>query len=83
MKKSVLLFQALRVGFGRATGPSVYIEPQQRFETYLAAEMSQKNVVTGQTKATYVLKPAPVEVKSESINGRQDRALFICLLRRD
>lgn len=60
--------------------PSVYIEPQQGFETYLAAAINKKNVpidvVTDASKATYVLKSAPVEVKSESTGGKIARCLF-------
>ena len=66
--------------FAQLARPTVYIEPQQGFETYLAAAMSKKNVpvdvVTDQTKATYVLKAAPVEVKSESTGGKIARCLF-------
>lgn len=82
MKKAVflsLLFFA-SASFAQLARPSVYIEPQQGFETYLAAAMSKKNVqvdvVTDQTKATYVLKSAPVEVKSESTGGKIARCLF-------
>lgn len=82
MKKSVLLFVLFVVStsFAQLARPTVYIEPQQGFETYLAAAMSKKNVpvdvVTDQTKATYVLKSAPVEVKSESTGGKIARCLF-------
>lgn len=82
MQKSVLLFVLFVVStsFAQLARPTVYIEPQQGFETYLAAAMSKKNVpvdvVTDQTKATYVLKSAPVEVKSESTGGKIARCLF-------
>jgi hypothetical protein len=60
--------------------PTVYIEPQQGFETYLAAAINKKNVpvdvVADPTKANYVLKSAPVEVKSESTGGKIARCLF-------
>src|SRR5579863_1143619 len=66
--------------FAQQTRPTVYIEPQQGFETYLAAAISKKSVpvdvVTDQSKATYVLKSAPVEVKSESTGGKIARCLF-------
>jgi hypothetical protein len=59
---------------------TVYIEPQQGFETYIAAAIIKKSVpvdvVTDQTKATYVLKSVPVEVKSESTGGKVARCLF-------
>ena len=48
--------------FAQLARPTVYIEPQQGFETYLAAAMTKKSVpvdvVTDQTKATYVLRSA-------------------------
>jgi len=60
--------------------PSVYIEPQNGFETYIAAAISKKqvpvDVVTDQTKATYVLKSAPIEIKTESTGGKIARCLF-------
>jgi hypothetical protein len=66
--------------FAQSARPTVFIEPQQGFETYLAAAMSKKNVpvdvVTDQTKATYVLRAAPVEIKAESTGGKIARCLF-------
>jgi hypothetical protein len=66
--------------FAQLARPTVFIEPQQGFETYLAAAVSKKNVpvdvVTDQTKATYVLRAAPVEVKAESTGGKIARCLF-------
>lgn len=60
--------------------PAVYIEPQNGFETYLAAAISKKNVpvdvVTDQARANYVLKAAPVEIKTESTGGKIARCLF-------
>lgn len=60
--------------------PTVYIEPQNGFETYLAAAIAKKSVpvgvVTDPTKATYVLKSAPVQVKQESTGGKIARCLF-------
>ena len=60
--------------------PSVYIEPQNGFETYLAAAIAKKHVpvdvVTDAKKATYVLKAAPVEIKQESTGGKIARCLF-------
>jgi len=46
MKKVVfilMLFAALSC-FGQSARPTVFIEPQQGFETYLAAAVSKKNV---------------------------------------
>jgi TolB-like protein len=82
MRKSVVAFVLLTasLSFAQISKPTVYLEPQQGFETYLAAAMSKKNVpvdvVTDPTKATYVLKSAPVEVKSESTGGKIARCLF-------
>jgi hypothetical protein len=82
MKKAVFLFTLFvaATSFAQLTRSTVYIEPQQGFETYLAAAMSKKNVpvdvVTDQAKATYILKSAPVEVKSESTGGKIARCLF-------
>jgi hypothetical protein len=70
MKKSVLLLivAASLPCFAQQARPTVYIEPQQGFETYLAAAISKKNVpvdvVTSQTRSNYVLKAAPVEIKT-------------------
>jgi hypothetical protein len=76
----VLVFAASLTCFGQLARPTVYIEPQQGFETYLAAAISKKNVpvdvVTDQTKANYVLKAAPVEIKTESTGGKIARCLF-------
>jgi hypothetical protein len=75
-----LVLFAASLSFAQLSRPAVYIEPQQGFETYLAAAMSKKNVpadvVTDQTKATYVLKSAPMEVKTESTGGKIARCLF-------
>lgn len=61
--------------------PSVYIESQAGFETYIAAAISKKQVpvdiVTDPAKATYILKAAPVETKSESTGGKVARCLFL------
>lgn len=60
--------------------PTVYLEPQQGFETYIAAAIAKKgvpvDVVTDRAKAVYILRSAPVEVKSESTGGRIARCLF-------
>jgi hypothetical protein len=76
----LLMFGASLSCFGQQARPSVYIEPQQGFETYLAAAISKKNVpvdvVTDETKANYVLKAAPVEIKTESTGGKIARCLF-------
>src|SRR6201993_2363289 len=60
--------------------PTVYVEPQQGFETYIAAAIQKKgvpvDVVTDKAKAVYVLRSAPVEVKEESTGGKIARCLF-------
>jgi hypothetical protein len=75
-----LVLFAASLSFAQVSRPAVYIDPQQGFETYLAAAMSKKNVpadvVTDQAKATYVLKSAPVEVKTESTGGKIARCMF-------
>jgi len=82
MKKLAVLLVvfASSVSFAQLSRPTVYLEPQQGFETYLAAAFAKKNVpvdvVTDQTKATYVLKSAPVEIKQESTGGKITRCLF-------
>ncbi len=82
VKKLVLLVTlfASMVCFAQTKRPTVYLEPQNGFETYLAAAMAKKNVavdiVTDATKATYVLKSAPVEIKQESTGGKIARCLF-------
>jgi hypothetical protein len=82
MKKLVVLLVlfASSLSFAQLSHPTVYLEPQQGFETYLAAAFAKKgvplDVVTDQTKATYVLKSAPVEIKQESTGGKIARCLF-------
>ena len=82
MKKIWLLLIVLTsaTGFAQLARPAVYIEPQNGFETYLAAAMEKKNVpvdlVTDESKAVYVLKSAPVEIKQESTGGKIARCLF-------
>lgn len=81
MKKlGLLLLVASLSCFGQVARPSVYIEPQQGFETYLTAAISKKavpvDVVTDQTRANYVLKAAPVEIKTESTGGKIARCMF-------
>src|ERR1019366_1476504 len=60
--------------------PAVYVDAQDGFDTYLAAAISKKNVpmdvVTDQTKATYILRAAPVQIKTESTGGKVARCLF-------
>ncbi len=82
MKKTTLLLVLFvaSLSFAQMPRPTVYLEPQQGFETYLAAAIAKKgvpvDVVTDQTKAIYLLKSAPVEVKSESTGGKIARCLF-------
>src|SRR5579864_2568498 len=82
MKKLAVLLVlfASSLSFAQLSHPTVYLEPQQGLETYLAAAFAKKgvplDVVTDQTKATYVLKSAPVEIKQESTGGKIARCLF-------
>jgi hypothetical protein len=82
MKKlgMVLVFVVSLPCFGQQARPTIYIEPQQGFETYLAAAIGKKgvpvDVVTVETKASYLLKAAPVEIKSESTGGKIARCMF-------
>lgn len=84
MKKFGLMIVTLLLisvgSFAQVNRPTIYIEGQNGFETYLSAAMSKKNVpvdvVMDRTKATYILKSAPVEIKSESTGGKIARCLF-------
>jgi hypothetical protein len=76
----LLVFVTSLACFGQQPRATIYIEPQQGFETYIAAAISKKSVpvdvVTDQTKADYSLKAAPVQIKSESTGGKVARCLF-------
>lgn len=80
MKKLLLMLFLVPLSFAQLPRPTVYIEPQQGFETYVAAAIEKKgvpvDVVTDKTKAIYILRSAPVEVKSESTGGKIARCLF-------
>jgi hypothetical protein len=83
MKKIGLLLTLLVAflpGFAQAQRPAVYIAPQNGFETYLGAALAKKgvpiDVVTDQTKAAYLLKAAPVEIKQETTGAKITRCLF-------
>ena len=83
MKRIVLLLLFVAVslpGLAQVARPSVYIEPQNGFETYVAAAIGKKQVpvdiVIDPAKATYTLKAAPVEIKQESTGGKIARCLF-------
>lgn len=76
----VLLLLLCSTAFAQVGRPTIYIEPQNGFETYLAAAFSKKGVpadiVTDQSKATYLLKAAPVEIQKESTGSKVTRCLF-------
>ncbi len=82
MKKIVVLLVLViaSFSFAQTSRSTVYVEPQQGFETYIAAAIAKKgvpvDVVTDKSKATYVLRSAPVEVKAESTGGKIARCLF-------
>jgi hypothetical protein len=75
-----LVILVASLSFAQISKPTVYLEPQQGFETYIAAAIAKKgvpvDVVTDKTKAIYILRSAPVEVKSESTGGKIARCLF-------
>jgi len=77
----MLLFAAASLPtLAQETRPTVYIEPQNGFEAYVAAAIGKKqvpiDVVTDPAKATFKLKAAPVEIKQESSAGKIARCLF-------
>lgn len=76
----LLLLLAAPLSFAQLSRPTVYIQPQDGFETYLAAAFAKKgvpaDVVADQTKATYVLKSAPIDIQKESTGGKITRCLF-------
>ena len=82
MKKTSILLAIFvaSLSFAQVSKPTVYLEPQQGFETYIAAAIAKKgvpvDVVTDKAKAIYILRSAPVEVKSESTGGKIARCLF-------
>lgn len=82
MKKTAVLLVVFvaSLSFTQTSRPTVYLEPQQGFETYIAAAIAKKgvpvDVVTDKNKAIYILRSAPVEVKSESTGGKIARCLF-------
>jgi hypothetical protein len=81
MKKiAVLALFVASLSFTQTSRPTVYLEPQQGFETYIAAAIAKKGVpvdlVTDKARAIYILRSAPVEVKSESTGGKIARCLF-------
>lgn len=79
-KFAVVLLLMASMSFAQLGRPTVFIEPQNGFETYVAAAMTKKNVpadvVTDRSKAMYILKAAPVEIKQESTGGKIARCLF-------
>lgn len=82
MKKlclSLLLF-VTSLASAQISHPTVYIDAKDGFDTYISAAITKKNVpidvVTDQTKAIYVLKTAPIEIKQESTGGKVARCLF-------
>lgn len=74
------LLTAVLPSFTQTTRPSVYIEPQNGFETYVAAAIAKKqvpiDVVTDPRRAIFKLRAAPVEIKQESTGGKIARCLF-------
>ncbi len=77
----------IALGFAVATvcvageRPRIYIEPQQGFESSLAAAIVKKQVpveiTTKEAVADYILRTKPVEVQKESTGGKVARCLFL------
>jgi hypothetical protein len=83
MKRLALLLLLAAVSLpclAQVARPTVYIEPQNGFETYVAAAIIKKQVpvvvVTDPPRATFKLKAAPVEIKQESTGGNIARCMF-------
>ena len=59
----------------------IYIQPQQGFETYIAAAFTKKHVpavvVLDPKDANFVLSSTPVKVKTESTGSKITRCLFV------
>lgn len=74
---TLALFGAEKANTGK---PTVYIEPQDGFETYVTAAIHKKevpvDVVTDKAKATYILKPSAIETHKESTGSKVARCLF-------
>jgi len=81
MKKATLVLALLTLGAIQVSAAegSMYIEPQNGFETYIAAAMTKKNVpihiTDDKNLATYVLRSTE-EAKPESTGGKVVRCLF-------
>ena len=77
---TLLMLFVASLSFAQTSRPTIYLEPQQGFETYIAAAIAKKgvpvDVVIDKNKAIYILRSAPVEVKSESTGGKIARCLF-------
>jgi hypothetical protein len=69
---------------GQTVRPTVFVEPQNGFEEYIAAAIAKKevpiDVVTDPSKATFRLKAASVEIKQESAGGKIARCMFATAL---
>jgi len=61
-------------------GPSIYVMPDNGFETNIIAALEKKHVpvqiVTEKTQADYVLTATSVEIHKESAGGKIARCLF-------
>jgi hypothetical protein len=60
--------------------PTLYIETQDGFESYLSAAISKKSasvdLVIVRTKAAYILRASPVQISRESGAGKIARCMF-------
>ena len=77
----VLFLASLSVATAQpSSNQSIYIEPQDGFDTYLAAAITKKgvpvDVVEDKAKATLILRPSAVDTRKESTGGKIARCLF-------
>jgi hypothetical protein len=82
MRKLMLAVLLLTgVAGAQLSKPALYIEPQDGFETYMAAAIAKKKVpvdlVTDKDKAAYLLKPSRFETKKKSTGEKVARCLFL------
>jgi hypothetical protein len=77
---SIVVLTSQSFAIQNAVHKKVFIEPDQGFETYIAAAFSKKKtpvaVVSDVEEAEYVLKATPVDSKPESTGSKVARCLF-------
>ncbi len=79
--RGILLLVIFTPAMAQIPNPKIYIAPAEGFESYLAAGITKKHVpaqiVTDEKEADYILKPTPVDQKTESTGSKITRCLFI------